>query len=92
MYVVYKPVHDKTNNMTWAPSEDSDQPGHPPSLIRVFTVRRKKPQFLVCQSTQRKSLISLGGSESLLGAKSFSWFCRAEALIMLNIKQWVFGV
>ena len=25
-----------------APSEDSDQPGHPPSLIRVFTVRIKK--------------------------------------------------
>ena len=24
------------------PSEDSDQPGHPPSLIRVFTVRMKK--------------------------------------------------
>ena len=22
-----------------APSEDSDQPGHPPSLIRVFAVR-----------------------------------------------------
>ena len=22
-----------------APSKDSDQPGHPPSLIRVFTVR-----------------------------------------------------
>ena len=25
-----------------APSEDSDQPGHPPSLIRVFAVRMKK--------------------------------------------------
>ena len=25
-----------------APSEDSDQPGHPPILIRVFTVRMKK--------------------------------------------------
>ena len=25
--------------MTCAPSEDSDQPGHPPSLIRVFAVR-----------------------------------------------------
>ena len=25
-----------------APSEDSDQPGHPPSLIRVFAVRIKK--------------------------------------------------
>ena len=23
-------------------SEDSDQPGHPPSLIRVFAVRMKK--------------------------------------------------
>ena len=28
--------HDKTNIMTCAPSEDSDQPVHPPSLIRVF--------------------------------------------------------
>ena len=28
--------------MTCAPSEDSDQPGHPPSLIRVFAVRMKK--------------------------------------------------
>ena len=28
------------------PSEDSDQPGHPPSLIRVFTVRMKKPWVL----------------------------------------------
>ena len=29
-----------------APSEDSDQPGHPPSLIRVFTVRKKKAWVL----------------------------------------------
>ena len=28
--------------MACAPSEDSDQPGHPPSLIRVFAVRMKK--------------------------------------------------
>ena len=32
----------KTNKMSLAPSEDSDQPGHLPSLIRVFTVRMKK--------------------------------------------------
>ena len=31
----YEPQH----KMTCAPSEDSDQPGHPPSLIRVFAVR-----------------------------------------------------
>ena len=29
-----------------APSEDSDQPGHPPSLIRVFAVYMKKPWVL----------------------------------------------
>ena len=34
-----EPAHDKTNKMTCAPSEDSDQPGHPSSLIRVFAVR-----------------------------------------------------
>ena len=30
------PVHDKTNKMTCAPSDNSDQPGYRPSLIRVF--------------------------------------------------------
>ena len=34
-----EPPHDKTNEMACAPNEDSDQPGHPPSLIRVFDVR-----------------------------------------------------
>ena len=34
----YEPPHDKTNKMASAPSDDSDQPGHPPSLIRVFAV------------------------------------------------------
>ena len=29
-----------------APSEDSDQPGHPPSQIRVFAVRMKKARVL----------------------------------------------
>ena len=39
---VYEPEHDKTNNMTCAPSENSDLLGHPPSLLRVFAVRMKK--------------------------------------------------
>ena len=30
--------HDKTNTATCAPSEDSDRPGHLPSLIGVFAV------------------------------------------------------
>ena len=35
----FEPPHDKINKMTFGPSEDSDQPGHPPSLIIVFAVR-----------------------------------------------------
>ena len=37
---IYEPPHDKTDKMACAPSEDSDQPGHPPSLIslRFFAV------------------------------------------------------
>ena len=30
-----EPPHDKTNKMACAPREDSDQPGHPPSLISL---------------------------------------------------------
>ena len=29
-----EPPHDKTNKIACGPSEDSDQPGHPPTLIR----------------------------------------------------------
>ena len=42
----FEPLHDKTNKMTCASSKDSDQPGHPPSLIRVFAVRMKKGWIL----------------------------------------------
>ena len=37
--ILNEPRHDKINNMTCAPSEDSVQPGHSPSLNRVFAVR-----------------------------------------------------
>ena len=43
---IFELPHDKTNKMACAPSENSDQPGHPPSLIRVFTVRMKKAWIL----------------------------------------------
>ena len=41
-----EPHRDETNKMACAPSEDSDQPGHPPSLIWVFAVRMKKAWIL----------------------------------------------
>ena len=36
-----EPLHYKTSDLDFASSEDSDQPEHPLTLIRVFTVRTK---------------------------------------------------
>ena len=44
--MITEPPHDKINKMACAPSEDSDQPVHLPSLIRVFTARIKKAWVL----------------------------------------------
>ena len=76
MVLVNEPPHDKTNKMVCAPSKDSDQPGHPPSLIRVFAVHMKDHWVLSYQLIERtgKTLIRLGGcpgwSESSLGAQT----------------------
>ena len=39
IFKINEPAHDKTYNKTCATSEDSDQPAHPRSLIRVFAGR-----------------------------------------------------
>ena len=54
-----------------APSEDSDQPGYPPSLIRVFAVRMKKPWVLSYPLSAQRRLWSDWADESSLGAHSF---------------------
>ena len=62
--------HDKTNEMACAPSEDSYQPGHPTSLIRVFVVRMKKAWVLSYWADAQADL-------SLRWAhRSFCWFCN----------------
>ena len=69
---IIEPAHDKTYKMACAPSEDSDQTGHPPSLIRVFAVLMKKVWALSYPLSAQRRLIRLGGcpgwSESSLGA------------------------
>ena len=42
----HEPPRDKSNNCGCAPSEDLDQPEHPPSLISVFAVHMKKAWVL----------------------------------------------
>ena len=50
-----QPEQDKTNKMIRAHGEDAGQPGHPPSLIRVFTV------YSMGSHGHKMSLIRLGG-------------------------------
>ena len=51
-----EPPHDKTNKKASAPSEDSDQPGHPRS--RVFAVCMKKAWALSYPLSTQGRLIS----------------------------------
>ena len=98
LYILYmllwnEPPHDKTNNCGCAHSEDSDQLGHPPSLIRVFAVRMKKAWSLAPIELTAKMLIRLGGcpvwSESSLGAHSLCWFCHEAAqMFWLQWSKW----
>ena len=92
------PSHQYIWAATWqnqqsdcAPSEDSDQPGHPPSLIRVFAVRMKKAYVLSYPLSAQRRLIRLGGcpgwSESSLGAQSLCWFCHVAADLYFGERQ-----
>ena len=78
----------QTNKMACAPSEDSDQPGHPPSLIRVFAVRLKKARLLsYTWSAQRKLWSDWAGAQADLSLcwehMPFCWFCHDAAHIII---------
>ena len=53
-------TNTQNNKMACAPSKGSDQPGHPPSLIRVFAVRMKKAWVLSYPLSTQRRLIRLG--------------------------------
>ena len=77
-----------------APSEDSDQPGRPPSLIRVLAVRMKKVWVLSYPLSAERRLWSDwtdGWSEAWLGAQSLCWFCHV-AVHLRKIDNCVFSL
>ena len=73
---ILEPPRDKTNKMACAPSEDSDQLGHPPSLIRVFAVRMKKPWVLRPKKKKKNTHVSTNMPKILgsVGRKFFLFF------------------
>ena len=72
-----------------APSISLDQPGHPPSPIRIFAVAVKNAWALSYLLSAQQRLIRLSGypgwSESWLGTHSFCWFCHVVAHILYKI-------
>ena len=72
--------------MTYAPSEDSDQPEHPLSLIRVSAVRMKDSWVLNYPLfAQQRLWLVLVDAQADLSLRwvlmSFCWFCRTAAKI-----------
>ena len=85
-------MHDKTSRMTCVPSEDSDQPGHLPSLIRVFAVRMKKAWDLSYRfSPQRRLWSDWADAQADLSSRwahmPFCWFCHEVAQILFVSKK-----
>ena len=78
----YEPHHDKTNKMECASSEDSDQPGHPPSLIRVFAVPMKKHWVLRYLFGTHAILLVLSGDGSHL-----SCLMRKETSALCDLRH-----
>ena len=88
------------NTQTWAalwqnqhcgcaPSEDADQPGHPPSLIRVFALHPLGswgPK--VCSCGQRRLWSDWANTQADLSLcwahMPFRWFCHATAHLYLK--------
>ena len=88
----FKLQHDKANKMTCAPSEDSDQAGHPHSMIRAYVVRMKKPCVLSLVSTERTHAgnsnwaLALSHMSSLVGCIwEAVWKSSKKGLIEINL-------
>ena len=73
-----------------APSEDSDQPEHPPSLIRVFAVRMKKAWVLSYSfSAQRRLWSAWADAQTDLSLRStHSHFVD---FVMSRLKSFIIG-
>ena len=73
-----------------APSEDSDQPKHPPSLIRVFAVRMKKAWVLSYPlSAQRRLWSDWADAQADLRLRwahmPFCWFCHEATQLCFSV-------
>ena len=74
---IFEPAHNKIYHRTWA-SKDSDQPVHPPSLIRVFTnpMSLLEPLGYPKSNKQKPSLDWVDVQADLNPCWSYRSYCR----------------
>ena len=87
MEFIFEPLLHKINDMLCAPSKDSDQPGHPCSLMGVFAMCVKKALVLKYPFSVHERLVRLDRLPRLIcvlaGPRSFHWFCQAAASVFI---------
>ena len=87
----FEPAHDKTSIMTCRPREDSDQPGHPPSLIRLFAWRNLESLATHwAHSEDWSDLVNAGRAVILLvlsscGSFIILWFVSLASKILISV-------
>ena len=74
------------------PGEDSDQPGYPPNVLRVFAVRMEKPWVLSYPLITQRGLWSVwADAQADLSLRwvqrSFRWFCRDAAKMSRLVRK-----
>ena len=75
-------------NMTCAPNKDSDQSGHPPSLIKGFAVCSMGswgPNVSSCGQWRLIRLDERPGRSEFAGRRSFCRFCHEAALLYRQV-------
>ena len=78
-----EPANAKTYNKTCATSEDSDQPAHPRSLIRVFADRKCLLQPIQ-RGTKGNPWVDIQANLSLCRShRSYRRFCHALAQLLI---------
>ena len=101
--VINESQHDTSNKINCAPSTNSGQPGHPPSLIRVFAVRSMDSQWLKVSSCgQRRFWSDWTDARADMSFRcanmSFCWVCHAAAPFWVTVRQrqvqdeWTFSI
>ena len=79
----FEPPHGKTNKMTCAPSEDTDQPGHPPSLNSLHCQHEEAEGPKLPIKRTAETLTRLGGCPgwSVIAKRT----CHFVGFVMLQL-------